>query len=71
MMDALDVCRLLRQACKAAGSQQAWAAQNGVSPAYVSDVLNARREPGDSILAALGLRRVVKYVEVRKRDAAA
>lgn len=66
----LDVCARLRAACRAAGGQQAWAQQNGVSPAYVSDVLNARRDPGDSILTALGLRKVVRYVEARSERAA-
>jgi len=37
-----------------------------VSPQYVCDVLNARRDPGDAILAALGLRKIVRYVEARK-----
>jgi len=67
MMDSIDVCRLLRQACKEAGSQQAWALRNGVSPQYVCDILNTRREPGDSILAALGLRKIVRYVEIRSK----
>jgi DNA-binding transcriptional regulator YdaS (Cro superfamily) len=69
-MTSLDVCARLRRACRAAGSQQAWAAANGVSPAYVCDVLNARREPGDAILRALGLRKIVRYVEVRNSRAA-
>jgi hypothetical protein len=50
------VCNLLRAKCN--GDQQAWAKANGLSPAYVSDVLNGRRDPADKILAALGLRRL-------------
>lgn len=65
-LDVIEVYRRLQAACAAAGSQQAFALQHGISPAYVSDVLHARRDPGDSILRALGLRRVVKYVEARK-----
>lgn len=65
MMDALDVCRILRDQCRSAGGQRAWAQANGVSEQYVCDILNARREPGDKILAAIGLRRVVRYVEMR------
>jgi len=65
-LDALDVCARLRRECDEAGSQKAWAEANGVSGAYVNDVLQARREPGDSILRALGLKKVVRYVEVRK-----
>jgi lambda repressor-like predicted transcriptional regulator len=33
----------------------------GVSPAYLSDVLNGNREPGPKIIDALGLERVVTY----------
>lgn len=60
-LDSLEVCRRLSAACKAAGSQRAWAEKHGVSPAYVCDVINARRDPGQSILNALGLARVVRY----------
>jgi hypothetical protein len=31
------------------------------APAYVNDVLNERREPGDKILEALGIERIVTY----------
>jgi hypothetical protein len=68
-LDSLDVCARLRLACKAAGGQQVWAQANAVSPQYVSDVLAARREPGDAILRALGLRKVVRYVETRSGEA--
>lgn len=67
-MTALDVCSRLTAACRAAGGQQAWAQRHGVSPQYVSDVLNARKDPGDAILRALGLRKVVRYVEWRRSD---
>jgi len=60
-LDSLEVCRRLSVACKAAGSQRAWAEQHGVSAAYVSDVINALRPPGQSVLDALGLVRVVRY----------
>lgn len=54
----------LRKACREAGGQSAWAEMHGISPAYVSDVLNARRDPGDKILAALGFRKIVGYRKV-------
>lgn len=60
-LDSVEVCRRLSAACKAAGSQKAFAEKHNVSAAYVCDVLNARREPGQSILDALGLVRVVRY----------
>ena len=37
----------------------------GVSPAYLSDVLNGNREPGPKILDALGIERVVSYRQKR------
>lgn len=43
------------------GSQKALAERLNVSQAYLSDVLSGRREPGDKILAPLGLTRVVTY----------
>lgn len=65
-LTAADVRERLRAACKAAGSQAAWAGRNKVTAAYVSDVLAGRRDPGESILRGLGLVRVTIY-----RDAAA
>lgn len=60
-LDSLEVCQRLSVACSKAGGQKAWAQTVGVSPSYVNDVLNARREPGQAILDALGLVRVVRY----------
>ena len=60
-MTAAEVRDRLREACAAAGSQQAFAAQAGVTASYVSDVLLGRREPTDAVLAPLGLERVVSY----------
>ncbi len=70
-MDLLDVCRLLREACKQAGGQVEWARRHGVSKSYVGAVLNAECEPGQKILDALGLVRVVSYAPRRSRREAA
>lgn len=51
----------LRRACKHTGSQAAWAKAHDLGAAYVSDVLNGRREPGAKMLRALGLRRITCY----------
>lgn len=67
MIDQIEVCRRIAAACKHAGGQKAWAEANGLSAGYVSDVLNARREPGKSVLDALGLVRVVRYQERKKK----
>lgn len=58
----------LRAACKAEGSQRAFAARLGVSPAYVSAVLGGVRPPSRVVLDALGLERVVETrVSYRRR----
>lgn len=57
-----DVIDRLRAACAGAGGQARWAAQAGVSAAYVSDVLKGNRGPGETVLRALGLQRDVRYV---------
>jgi len=51
-------------ACDRSGGQGAWAAENGMSAAYVSDVLAGRRQPGKKMLAALRVQRVVTYRKV-------
>lgn len=56
-----QVVALLRRQCGAEGGQAAWAKAHGVSPAYVNDTLQRRRDPGGAILRALGLVRVVTY----------
>lgn len=43
------------------GTQKAFADANGISPAYLSDVLSKRRDLGDRVLASIGLERVVTY----------
>ena len=56
-----EVIAELRRLIEAVGDQSAWAKQNGLSPAYVCDVLLGRRAPGKSILKAMGLKKVVRY----------
>lgn len=60
-MDEYEVRDLLTSECQKAGGQKAWAIAHGISAAYVSDTLQYRREPGEKILAALKLRRIVTY----------
>lgn len=47
----------LRAAVAEAGTLRAWSAKNGVAPSVVSEVLQGRREPARTVLAALGLSR--------------
>lgn len=62
-MTADDVRKLIRK--KAAGNQKAWAVENGISPAYLSDMLLGRREPSPAILRPLGLEKVVLYRKIK------
>lgn len=57
-----DVVRALHDACAELGSQKAWAKRQGISPAYVNDLLQGRREPNDRIAAMLGFERHVIFV---------
>lgn len=43
------------------GIQIAFAEENGISAAYVNDVLRGRREPGKKILDAIGVERITAY----------
>lgn len=62
-MTAEEVRDILRKAID--GNASAWARPLGISQAYVSDVLAGRREPGDKILQALKLEKVVTYRRAR------
>ncbi len=69
-MGEAEVLRLLRAACKEWGAQKNWAEGHDISPQYVNDVLNGRREPGRLILSALGVERIVTYRRVQRAPAA-
>lgn len=66
-LDELDVRAMLTKACRDAGGITKWAQERGISRSYVCDVTNAKREIGPTILAALGLQKVVRYVSVQPR----
>lgn len=61
LLDITDILAQLAKSIATAGSQAKWCAEQGVSPAYVSDVLNGRRDPGKKILDALGYDAVTCY----------
>lgn len=60
-MNTEQVRLLLRQQIDKEDSAAAWATKHKMSRVYVSDVLAGRREPGDKILEALGLVKIVLY----------
>lgn len=61
-----QVISALKEACKAEGSQKAWANKHGLSSSFVTDVLQGRRGLTDRVLTALGLRKEEIYKSVRK-----
>ncbi len=66
-MSESELIAMLRDACAQAGGQKTWAVKHGVSPAYLSDVINGLRAPAAKILAAIGVRRVVTYKPVKTK----
>lgn len=57
---------MLKERC-AHREQKAVAAELGISPGYLNDVLQQRREPGRKILKALGLRRKTTFERINGR----
>jgi transcriptional regulator with XRE-family HTH domain len=58
-----QVQKLIRDRAEQLGSQLAVAEAAGVSAAYISDILNDKREPGPTVLTWLGLSARTVYVE--------
>ena len=65
-MTADDVRAYLKRECEKAGGQAAWCREHDIAPGYAADVLSGRQEPGEAILKALGIERVVTYRRTRK-----
>jgi len=66
-MNRDELVALLRKRIKQAGTQSALARELGITSAYLHDILNGNREPGENVLSALGLRRVIAYVKEDKK----
>lgn len=60
-VDKSEVLAALSESVTAGGSQRSWCKTHGISPPYLSDVLNGRRDPGPKILDVLGLEPVTLY----------
>lgn len=58
----------LARRVEAAGGQKQFAELAGVSPQYVCDCMNGRREIGKSIARVLGYEPVTMYLPVEKND---
>lgn len=61
-MNEKAVVELVRKEKARAGGVRALAREWGISPVYISDLLNGRRGPGPGILKNLGLKRVQTVV---------
>ncbi len=61
MITADNLRQILRHRCEAAGGQKTWAALHQLSPQYISDVLNARREVSTKLAAKLGYSKKVFF----------
>lgn len=62
--DADDLIEILRTKCQERGSQKGWAKDHSLSPAYVNDVLQGRREISDNFAALLGFERRVIFFSI-------
>ena len=62
-----ELVQLLQQKIQRAGTQTAIAKELGITPAYLGDVLRGKRDPGPSLLNALGFRRVITYVKAGEK----
>lgn len=58
-----DLRGLLRSAVN--GNAKVWCAEHDISESYVSAVLRGRADPGDKLLAALKLEKIVTYRKVQ------
>jgi hypothetical protein len=60
-----DLLIKLQRMTKGHGSKVALARSLEVSPQFLGDLLAGRRDPGEKMLTALGLRKVVSYHPVK------
>lgn len=63
-MNKAAVRKRLRKEIKKMKTQMAWGKKHGFSRAYVSDMVNGRRDFSEKALKALGLR--IDYVEIAR-----
>lgn len=60
-MNTIEFTQYLKSQIHKAGSQKEFARLTGISESYLSDVLRSRRDPGEKLLKAVGVKRVVTY----------
>jgi predicted transcriptional regulator len=66
-LDAEDVRKMIRSNIEKMGiTQKEYAMIEGVSPAYLCDVLAGRRDPGGKLLKAHGMKKVIYYEWIKE-----
>lgn len=65
-MSAVAFHAILARTVAKYGTQAAAADALGVSPAYLSDLMQGKREPGPKVLHALGLEKVTTYRKAKE-----
>lgn len=63
MLTEDEIMERLQAAITETGSQRSFADKHQISLQYINDVLRKRRKPGQKILDALGIERIVTYRE--------
>jgi hypothetical protein len=63
-IDETAIRKLIRDRCKAIGSQSAFAANAGVSAAYLSDMLLGKRGVSDAIAGAIGYEKFTAFRKI-------
>lgn len=69
MLTSDEVLELIRERIRLAGAAAKVARDLGVTPAFLSDVLNGRRNITARLAAALGLARVVRFSKIGFKEA--
>lgn len=62
--DTIEIMLALTALCNSCGTQKAAAAQLGISPQYLHDLLAGKREVGASIAAKFGLKPIRLFVPI-------
>jgi plasmid maintenance system antidote protein VapI len=68
-IDHSQALELIKQLVKQKGSQLKAARHLDISPQYIGDIIAGKREISQNVAAALGYRRVVGFVPIKKEKA--
>jgi len=61
-----DPYKIFIEYVRQCGSQKKAAKRLGISPAYVNDIMQKRKEISDNVASKLGYLRVIKLVKIEK-----